>query len=290
MFDDYLELEDKVKITIPQENRDWGYNPCPDGTLATIIGFTEIHWGRVNNCGIKPGVYVNRAWVKVRLEDGKEHTELSSRLELVDKAEHERRVAEGCAKREADPHAFDHGEFLRDLPETPFWEGDMVFVPGAALMERSLGKRNPHLFQVIGINYSDLNETTRIGTKYPAYNIASGFSAGWHTGASEDSMTLVERGPVWKHYHNEPIVFASLEEEASFYHLLGHTEEVRNPASGLYAWTLEELLTAVRNGQVHGFSGQHNAGNAGPVMCAIRYKDAELGRRVAEVVLASFDR
>jgi hypothetical protein len=88
-----LRVGDEVAITIPQENREWGYNPCPDGTKATILGFSEIHYGRLGNFGFKPGVYVNRACVNVRLPDGKEYSEYSGRLELTDKDEYERRLA-----------------------------------------------------------------------------------------------------------------------------------------------------------------------------------------------------
>ena len=35
MIDELMRIGDEVAITIPQENREWGYNPCPDGTKAS---------------------------------------------------------------------------------------------------------------------------------------------------------------------------------------------------------------------------------------------------------------
>lgn len=43
MIDELMRVGDEVAITIPQENREWGYNPCPDGTKAIILGFSEIY-------------------------------------------------------------------------------------------------------------------------------------------------------------------------------------------------------------------------------------------------------
>jgi len=58
MIDDTVRIGDEVIVTIPKENRDWGYNPCPDGTKATVLGFSETHHSRIDELGIKPGVYV----------------------------------------------------------------------------------------------------------------------------------------------------------------------------------------------------------------------------------------
>lgn len=285
---DEIRVGDQVAITIPQENRKWGYNPCPDGTKATILGFSEIHYGRLDNFGLKPGVYVNRAWVKLRLEDGREHTELSGRLEPTDKAEYERRLVH----QQEHPDDWRSKEFIRELPETPFWEGDFVRVRGrsvpTSVYSEMPPKRDPDVFQVIGIDYHYLTQKTMVGTKYPAYKISSKLGAGWHTSASEDDMVLVERGPVWKFYHNEPISFSDIEEEANFFESLGHTEEIRNPTNGFYKWTKEEVLDAIRKGFVHGFSVSSGFFGSGPSISAKRFRNEDLGRRVAQATLKGF--
>lgn len=292
MIDELMKIGDQVAITIDKENREWGYNPCPDGTTATILGFSEIHYGRLGNLGLKPGIYVNRAWVRLRLADGREHTEWSGRMDLTDKDETTRRLAEFRKRQKENPDYWRTHEFLRELPETPFWEGDFVRVRGRSVVTSVYSEmppeRDPDTFQIIGIDYHYLAEKTQIGTKYPAYKISSSLSAGWNTSASEDDMELVERGPVWKFYHNEPIVFASVQDEANFFTSLGHTDEVRNPANGLYKWSKDEVLDAIRKGLVHGFSVSSGFFGTGPSICAKRFHNEELGKRVAKATLEGF--
>jgi len=56
----------KVTIRIPKENREWGFNPVPDGTIAKALGWGTISHGR--NSGIKrPGLYENRHWVELEV-------------------------------------------------------------------------------------------------------------------------------------------------------------------------------------------------------------------------------
>ena len=56
MLGELFDIGDKAIVQIPKENRDWGFNPCDDGTIVTVIGFAEIDNGRT--CGFqgKPGV------------------------------------------------------------------------------------------------------------------------------------------------------------------------------------------------------------------------------------------
>ncbi|MDA2922976.1 hypothetical protein MYX07_06970 [Patescibacteria group bacterium AH-259-L07] len=292
MIDELMRIGDEVVITIPRENRECGYNPCPDGTKATILGFSEIHYGRLGNLGLQPGVYVNRAWTNLRLEDGREHTEYTYRLELTDKDESNRRLAEFRKRQQENPDNWRNKEFLRELPETPFWEGDFVRVRGRSAVTSVYSEmppeHDPDVFQIIGIDYRYLTEKTQVGTKYPAYNISDKLGSGWHTSASEDDMVLVERGPVWKLYHDEPITFDDIKEEASFFESLGHTEEVRNPANGLYKWTKEEVLEAIQRGIIHGFSVSSGLFGSGPSISATRFRNEELGARVAQATLEGF--
>lgn len=290
MIEQLINVGDGVKITIPQENRKWGYNPCPDGTNATVQGFSEIHWGRINNCGLKPGVYTNRAWVKLFLEDGRDHTEWAGRLELADSQEYERRLAQ--YRQEQQLSGWQPAkEFLRDLPATPFWEGDKVRVQGRSrlvVVTNELPESDPELFVIQGIDYPQLDEQTLVGTRYPAYRISSSIDAGWHTSASEDDMQLLERGNVWKYYHDEPLQFAGVPEEAQFYHLLGRTDEVRNPRSNLYSWNINEILEAVQQGIAHGMTGGMSFWSRNPHVFAVRFRDEEVGQKVAKATLEGF--
>ncbi len=284
MLDEYMKIGDEVTVTIPEENRYWGYNPCPDGTKATILGFSEIAYGRTRSFGLRPGIYVNRSWVKIRLESGQEYTEWSGRLDLVDKAEYARREAE-FHKWQKESGECHHNEFLRELPITPFWEWDIVRVCGMGVLMGYAG----NVFIVTGINYSYLNDKRIDGSKYPAYSISESVSAGWSTAVSEDNMALIERGKIWKFYHNEPIVFDGLEDEIRFSMALGQYKEVRNPACNLYKWTKDEVLSAIRCGIAHGFSLASGFFGAAPSVMAVRFHSEDLGRRVAQATLEGFD-
>ena len=101
-------------------------------------------------------------------------------------------------------------------------------------------------------------------------------------------MKLVERGDVWKFYHNEPLSFTDLKEEASFFTLIGHTEEVPNPANGRYRWTKEEALDTIREGSVHAISMDNGIFGSGPHISARVFHNKELGARVAKATLQGF--
>lgn len=292
MNTDLLRIGDKVIVQIEKESRDWGYNPCPDGTVATVIGYSEVHYGRTSNFGKKPGAYENRCWVKLRREDGKEWTEFATRFTFADQEEYERRLAALHQQRQADPNWKPDNHFLRELPETPFWEGDFVFVNGRTLRTDKYGVidsgQDPYLFQICRIDYDRLNTLTHQSTPYPAYQVSSGLTAGWCIPVSVEDLTLSERGPVWKFYHDEEITFVNLEEEARFADLIGNTDEVRNPANDLYKWSKDEVLMAISLGLVHGFSLSSGFfGNAKSIR-AIRFQDEDLGKRVAAETLKGF--
>lgn len=178
-----LEVGDRVKIYIPQDSRGWGYNYCPDGTPATIEGFAEIAWGRENNLGIPPGIYANHFWVNLLLDDGRRHTEFSQRLVPVDSAVYLR-----------SPRNIDEQEFLRPLPDLPFWEGDTVTT------KISLSCPGPYMVQ--SINYRYLGQQRLDGSPMPLYNISNRLDVGWHTALEETDLELVARGKYWQDAHH----------------------------------------------------------------------------------------
>lgn len=91
MLDEILQVGDMVVINVPQENREWGYNPYPDGTIATFLRFSEIAYGWANFYGKEPGMYENTLWAYFQLENGEEICEFTGRAELIDSSEAERR-------------------------------------------------------------------------------------------------------------------------------------------------------------------------------------------------------
>jgi hypothetical protein len=126
----------------------------------------------------------------------------------------------------------------------------------------------------------------RDGSPWPFYDVR--FADSGTTSAEESWIELIERGNVWRYYNNEPLSFADLKEEAAFYQLVGQTEEIRNPDNGLYKWEKDEVLDAIRAGTVHGFSVSSGFFGSGPHINAMRFRNEELGRRVAKATLEGF--
>ncbi len=272
-----FEPGDQVTIKISKEEREWGYNKYPDGTVATVVGFTESIYGRVHNYGRKPGVYENTSWLKIDV-DGVEYTETSSRLTLTDLEEYEQRKARERAKLKQDRVYPVTEGFLRDLPELPFWEWDIVRLKDGRYEEYSL--------KVNSVNYDYLGRKTENGSDWPIYHVGGD---GWYTAVKEDEIEMVRRGQVWKYYHNEPIQFANLEQEAKLHNALGLVHDVRNPANGKFSWTKDEVLQAIKDGVAHGLTVGHLLFGSSPCDQAVRFIDEELGKRVANETLKGFD-
>lgn len=266
MLGELLKLGDLVSVTIPRDSRQWGYNPCEDGAVAEVLNFSEIHYGRFQNYyGKRPGVHSNNCWVALRfVANDKQQDRIStSHLKLVDEAEYERRLTL--------PHQ-EPETFIRDLPETALWESDVVEGDGQRLV-------------VVRISYDCLTHTTNNGAPWPIYDCSNKLKGGWVRAFREDALTLVERGPVWLIAHDQPVEFESITEKAELFYRLGQTYEIKNPASGDYAWTKYEVLAALRNGTIHGFEPSCRILSSGEYCGVIRFHDEELGRQVAAETL-----
>lgn len=297
MIGELFKVGDRVTIVICKENRDWGYNPCEDGTEATVTGFSTITYGRINNFGYGPGVYVNHAWITVKTDDGKEWSEWSGRLTMVDEEEYKRRVA--VWREKGGMGCKEYKTKLRDIPETEFYEGDKVACAEIQNRWEYMEGGSPKYLRIANIHFEYMKEDGTMQkcndgvTDMPLYDVSPEDSTGCYTSTRPDDLTLIERGNVWKWFHDEPLSFKDLSEEASFYRAIGRTEEVRNPASNNYAWTKDEILDAIRDGRVHGFSvsGPLFGFAQGPEDLhhhAIRFLDEEVGKRVAAATLEGF--
>ena len=179
MISSLLQIGDKVVVTIPQENREWGYNPCSDGTIAEVVGFSEHYENRYQNYR-EPGIYENKSWVNIKDENGKVWTEYGGRLELVDQKEADAREnkwrAEGRPKVE---------KFIRELPEDKFYPLDKVTANLSGKIEE---------FIVAGREYNWDNTPYRV-------NYANG---GGCTYLDENLLKLKSRGNCWNYYNNLP--------------------------------------------------------------------------------------
>lgn len=271
MVGDSLRIGDTVKAKICQENREWGFNPCPDGTSLKILAFAEIPNTRICNFGKRPGIYENKCWIKVKFPSGE--TDFISTCHVID-----------GPKR--DYKDWQDGKFLRELPETEFYEDDEVtsdwikenFPSGSAFIHH--------------IEYDNIGKKRNDGKPMPLYGYKWKIDEnGGYMSSScevERDLKLVARGNVWRYFHNEQIKFESLEQEANFFRRLGHTEDVQNPRTKLYSYTLEEALEDIKSGIGDAISCDAGLFGSGRMTSISKFRDRELGRRVAALTLKGF--
>ncbi len=275
-----LQIGDEVIFKVDDERRAWTntYKDVPNGTKGVVCGFYDavIYEPRVPVLVNPPGVYHQQGAVSIWLPDGRIVPGDWS-VEMVDKNEEKRRDA---AMRDKNGVLRTKHVRLGDLPPTKFWEGDGVRVhfPDNEYsgQEMTIGR----------IDYSFMYKCRNDGSPWPFYEIS--LERGGTTSAEESWIELVKRGNIWKYYHNEPLSFTDLKEEAGFFKLIGQAEEVRNPANGIYSWTKEEMLEAIKNGTAHGFSVSGGLFGSGPHISVCRFKNEELGQRIAQATLEGF--
>ncbi len=267
-----LDIGDVLIVAVLKENREWGYNPAPDGTRLKVIGFNTRFRGRVGEFGHKPGEYLfNDMPITAREDDG-------TFVEIG--AAHLRREDGTSIPWDSE------GTWIGELPELPFWEGDAI------RSDRELRGSNDVV--ITRIFYKDINTKCNDGiTPYPIYTIAPTMTAGISTSARESDLSLIRRGNVWKYYHSEPLKFESVAEEAQFYDgQLGRTKEIRNDVCGYFSWTIEEAVNAVRDGKADAISVNPGLFGMKPRPNVKRFLDREVGERVREQTLlgwANFD-
>lgn len=254
-----------------------GYNPAPDGTEVTVMGFSDIYYGYANQFGLQPGVYENRVWIRVRDESGKEWTELYSRLDPKDIRSLETRVPISN---------LDSKNKIRDLPDTNFVDGDKI-----TSLFFDAGRFPGRIAFVVGVEYHNIGQRRSDDSPMPLYHISSKPEGGWYMSMrEEDSYRLVERGRPWKFWHNQKIEFVNLEDEGLFMHRMGQCEYVRNPKYNLYKWDKEEAVEAIYTDLGDVIAVANGLFGAGPHTDVLRYKDRNLGERMRQLTMQGFPR
>ena len=277
-LNELLEIGDEVVFKVDPEARHWTniYDNVPDGTKGVVCRIHDaiMYYGRTRVLVHAPGVYHTKGGTTILLPDGRLIPGNYS-VTMTDQVEERRRDGLRRDKRGVFQETYIR---LGDLPPTPFWEEDKV------LVHRHDGDVE---LVVKGISYHQLHERNEDGSPCNAYEVHH--ADGWQTGASADMMELIERGNVWKYHHGEPLSFESLAEEVAFFTTIGRTEEVRNPESELYDWTLEQALQAIKDGIGHGFTnGMIPFANVERISVK-RFQNEDLGRRVAAETLRGFN-
>ncbi len=287
MIGELLQVDDKVVVTVLKDNREWGYNPCADGTIATVRGFGTITYGHIRNYGYRPGVYENRSWIVIELPTTEVISIYVGNLKLVDQEAYDTRLVAFREKQKTDWRST--SVRVADLPETEFWEGDIVTNDDlVAHLGNYAGSHGAVAgrFYIDNIKWDWMGQTRLDGSPMPFYDI-SPFPDGGLTTGTDEPLTLVERGNVWKYFHDEPMTFASLEDEAKFHQTMGLYTEVRNPVTKLFSFTKDEALDALKTGLGHGITVGSFLGST-PTTSVIHLNDEVLGAKIAALTLKGF--
>lgn len=210
-----------------------------------VVGFGTIIHRYFREFNKEPGVYMNNSWIKVKHKNNI-HTISVHNLEPKDE--------ELFNEREKQ---YQSGEYVSttenvrvgNVPKTPFWQEDIVMLKsGEELFEGS------KLMKVFELNYDYMDRFCNDGvTPFPYIDVSKfnyGEYSSGHTAIRERDIELVERGNVWKHYHDIPLKFNSVQEKADFYYNLGHCTEIKNEENGNYSWSNKQVLEGLLNGTI----------------------------------------
>ncbi|NTF23612.1 hypothetical protein G6L37_35145 [Agrobacterium rubi] len=189
----------------------------PNGEVVTIEDFLSLYEGRTVGIGVPPGLWRNHSWAMVRDARGVLH-EISI---------HDLEPMPGAGQ------ALVPRVLLEPLPDTPFWEDDLV--------ETYQGR----VGQVSTIDYENIARGDR---DWAAYRVR--YENGIEERLHARSLTLVERGNVWRFYNDESPVFETVLEEIKFYNRISHVTEVANVAEGMAMFHWDDALQLLKSGEI----------------------------------------
>lgn len=267
-------IGDEVIVSMTDEDREWRTNVFPNGTKALVIGFNEVCYGRFNSFDIQPGVYLNKNLVQIKNQNGQIIVETAKHLRLADEDAYKARIKEFTHKSQLP----DYLEYIRDLPPTPFWEGDKV------RCSKHGNEYASEIFIINSIRYLDINELNLFGEPSNPYSLYHR-EEDWTMGANENELELIERGNIWRYLNNEELKFDSLSEEANFFLNLGHVDEVKT----IGEWTKTKVLEAIAKGKADGFKVIRAIMDIPPYIIALKFHNEDLGKRVAKATLEGFN-
>ncbi len=284
---EFMRIGDEVEVQVDKESRAYGmWGDLKDGTRGVVVGFyTAInHVTHAQARKRKPGVYHSNGAARIHFADGSGRYMGGHELIFVDPKLKDIRYAEYHSL----PQDMRRLETLMaPLPKTNYIEWDVVKIVGGHWKDNAFGGPHdgcptPAVIRISDIDYRD---------KEISYSLRGHYADGSTTGTvnvSPGDLNLVERGNLWRHYNGEQPVFNSIEDEVALAEVLGLEDEVRNPVSGDYTWSKEQVLAAIQAGTVDGISVCGGFFGSGPTTRGRRFENRELGERVRAKTLEGF--
>lgn len=292
----------KVVMKMDEEARSQGRKGPPDGATGTLfkrIRYIEYRQRYGNDRHFsEPGIYErDGSWFVVmddptqgNVIDGFETPLILAGSDFdvheSSRAEYQRRLAElwnepvnllktiSAFDQEA---MLDNRVRIGDLPETKAWQLDTLIPLD--------GSRDEHS----GLRFVVANVCYHIDVLH--YDVVAFDHEGrscFSTTFRDEHIKEIVRGNLWKSEHNEPLVFADLNEEATFAKGLGKCHQLANPATGLYRWTLDEFSEAVKADRADGMTDGYIPFTSTTSIRVFRFTDRELGERVRQETLKGF--
>lgn len=268
----YLRIGDRVVLRKGgAQTRGDGF----EGPPLIVTGFKQLvvghvtHGYRADRKPIRPGIYLDTTHVGVATESGISATR-----------HYWHRAIKLAADKEAELRGprqeFPDPVFLRELPDTPLWVGDIV--------EHSFVKPNPlERMYVTAVDYFGCTSNgDNLPLHVPAYLLGETFQPGYiwddTTGLKEASrLNLVERGNVWRHYHGEKLDFVSLREQVQFHILMGWFTPLR-----LQDRSFDHATELVNTGKAHGYFTVGNWNSPAWQVHVINFTDQNVGKGYQE--------
>jgi len=286
---------DRVVATCHSETDSMGV-PGFANKEGMIAGFGERSFGRTRCFGVKPGVYRDLSSPQIVFDADKKKKRYripSHFVRLLDPAREALRDRSAHLLPDSAWRARVEKNFLRDLPETPFWEGDLVLVPTG-------GFRMVH--RTIAIIDHDALATSRYPSSEKAFGVAEHIADSPEHWCSANELSLVQRGNVHRRHRGELLVFPTgdeLVEEAALAITVGAYDMILPPKKyreqGMW-WVKSAMIEGLRTGMIDWMLVERSSGELAvpsPVhhrrRFGVKFLDPELGVRLAMRALRSLE-
>lgn len=219
-------------------------NKIPDGTYGTIIGFQRCNFfiGRNSQEFQKAGEYQSNGEPIILWDNGSTETINLNSIAFVDQSLNQIRPNDGKYIK-----AFKTCIFIAPLPLTKVVEGAIVKV------QYKLSGIIDTLV-VTSISYKDINKKCIDNiTPYPIYQGKTiGEDPTYTTFSDAEIIEVITMGNYWAWENNNKsyLKFNDITDEVYFYKSLGFCEQVKNPISDDYGWSVKDVVEALNNNEI----------------------------------------
>ncbi len=265
-LDNLLREGDEVEVITSETRSGYGNNPRQKGDRGIVVGYEEEYEPRFPISDRLPGVYSVLYLPKVAFPDQIQLI-CTAYLKPVDW-----NVLEGREKR--------HSFLIRELPDTPFWEDDLVKCPKTAFLVSV--QAPPHVQsgeEMWRVTQAENPEDE----SYQLVLVGSGGSI--RTSAEANDLVLHRRGNFWRPAHGLPVEFESWLEEVEFYHNSRTAQKVGSERFSDQA--VRQAIDLVRESKIDFFVVTTGVYNMRDVV-SYRLNDPDAGNRIRPAFLSSW--